>query len=92
MKIEVHYEDKPPKPLRVEDAKYAGGYRIRIYFSDGVHRTVDFKAFLNSFGHPSLKKYLSPKCFSQFEVKDGNLNWNDYEMIFPVADLYEGKV
>jgi hypothetical protein len=27
-----------------------------------------------------------------FKIVNGNLNWNDYEMIFPAWDLYRGIV
>ena len=30
--------------------------------------------------------------FKGFEVVDGNLNWYDYEMIFPLKDLYQGEI
>jgi hypothetical protein len=53
---------------------------------------VDFKTFLEKSSHPSIKKYLDEDKFKQFKVIEGNLNWNDYELIFPVADLYNGKI
>jgi hypothetical protein len=39
-----------------------------------------------------LRKYLDLDKFIKFKVIDGNLNWDDYDLIFPVADLYEGKI
>ena len=42
--------------------------------------------------HPSIRKYLDEARFKLFDIIDGNLNWNDYDMIFPVEDLYEGKI
>ena len=30
--------------------------------------------------------------FSNFSLKDGNLNWNDYDLIFPIADLYNDQI
>jgi hypothetical protein len=53
---------------------------------------VDFKPFLAHSCHPAIRQYLDESKFKQFEIVDGNLNWNDYELIFPVADLYEGKI
>jgi len=26
------------------------------------------------------------------KIEKGNLNWNDYDMIFPVTDLYENRI
>jgi hypothetical protein len=35
---------------------------------------------------------MDKERFKQFEIIDGNLNWNDYDMIFPVSDLKKGKI
>jgi hypothetical protein len=35
---------------------------------------------------------LDESKFKQFLILDGNLNWNDYDLIFPIADLYQGIV
>jgi len=35
---------------------------------------------------------LNEKLFSNFAITDGNINWNDYELIFPISDLYNGKI
>ena len=67
-------------------------YTIRIKFSDGNERLVDFKPFLLKSLHPSIKKYLDEKKFSDFSITDGNLNWNDYDLIFPLSDLYNGRI
>jgi len=53
---------------------------------------VDFKPFLELSLHPSIKKYLEGKRFKEFKIVDGNLNWNDYDLIFPVEDLYAGHI
>ncbi|MBA7520261.1 hypothetical protein ES705_12354 [subsurface metagenome] len=76
----------------IENARYLGDYAIRIKFNDDTERLVDFKPFLTKSLHPSIKKYLDEILFSNYQVIDGNLNWNDYDMIFPVWDLYNGKI
>jgi hypothetical protein len=53
---------------------------------------VSFKEFLSKSQHHSIIKYLNEESFSKFKIIDGNLNWNDCEMIFPISDLYEGKI
>jgi len=54
---------------------------------------VDFKPFVfKPFGHPIYKRYRKPSVFKKFEIIDGNLNWFDYEMIFPVEQLYAGRI
>jgi len=42
--------------------------------------------------HPSIRKYLDEAKFKDYQIVDGNLNWNDYALIFPIEDLYEGKL
>jgi len=80
------------KTIEVESAKYIGDYAIRICFNDSTNRLVDFKSFLESSLHPSIRKYLDESLFKQFQIVNGNLNWGDYDLIFPVHDLYEGKI
>lgn len=84
--------NKRQKKLEIVSAKFLGDYAIRIYFQDGTERLIDFKPFLTKSLHPSIRKYLKENKFKNFEIKEGSLNWNDYEMIFPVWDLYNGKI
>jgi hypothetical protein len=94
MRILVEYKEQEPgfDQLKIDSAKYLSDFAIRIKFSDGADRLVDFKPFLSNSLHPSIKKYLDEKKFSNFSLIDGNLNWNDYDLIFPVWDLYNGKI
>lgn len=92
MKIVEEYIDVQTTLLEIKSAKYIGDYAVRISFNDGISRLVDFKPFLESSLHPSIRKYLDETQFKQFKIIEGNLNWNDYDLIFPIADLYEGKV
>jgi len=94
MKITIEYKDSESKlsSLKIDSAKYLSDYAIRIKFSDGNEKLVDFKPFLSKSLHPSIKKYLDENKFSQFSLTDGNLNWNDYELIFPISDLYNGQI
>jgi len=92
MKISTEYIVHEVDCLEIISAKYVGDYAIRIYFSDGVYKLVDFKPFLESSLHPSIQKYLDESKLKSFQVIDGNLNWNDYDLIFPIEDLYTGKI
>lgn len=78
--------------LDITAAEYAGGYRVRLTFSDDTTRTVDFEPFLRKSHHPMIRKYLDLKEFAAFSVQYGDLVWHDYDLCFPVADLYEGRV
>ena len=94
MRIIVDYKesDSGSNQLKIDSAKYLSDYAIRIKFSDGKEKLVDFKPFLSKSLHPSIQKYLDENKFSNFSLTDGNLNWNDYDLIFPISDLYKGKV
>jgi hypothetical protein len=94
MRIIVDYKDSDSEfnQLKIDSAKYLSDYAIRIRFSDGKERLVDFKPFLSKSLHPSIKKYLDENKFSNFALIDGNLNWNDYDLIFPLSDLYNGHI
>ena len=94
MKIWVDYSENESgsEKLKIDSAKYLPDYAIRLFFNDGTEKLVDFKPFLSKSLHPSIKKYLDEKMFSNFRLTDGNLNWNDYELIFPIWDLYNGKL
>jgi hypothetical protein len=94
MKIVVDYKEPKSvfKELKIDSAKYLSDYTIQIKFSDGKERIVDFKPFLSKSLHPAIKKYLDENMFSNFSLIDGNLNWNEYDLIFPISDLYNGKI
>lgn len=92
MRITEEYTNLPVDLIEIKSANYIGDFAIRVFYNDGFNRLVDFKPFLESSLHPSIRKYLDETLFKQFEIIDGNLNWNDYDMIFPVGDLHEGKI
>jgi len=92
MKISVEYNTIEVQDYKIKSARYLGDFAIRILFNDGTERLVDFKPFLTKSLHPSIQKYLNEDYFSKFLIKDGNLNWNDYDMIFPISDLYNGEI
>jgi hypothetical protein len=92
MRIVKEYNDLQVEVLEIKSANYIGDFAIRILFNDGANRLVDFKPFLESSLHPSIRKYLNEEKFKSFELVDGNLNWNDYDLIFPLENLYEGII
>ncbi len=78
--------------LEIAEAKYVSGYKIRLTFNDDTNRVIDFESFLRKAGNPDLMRYRQLRKFKQFHLHYGNLMWGDYEMIFPIADLYRGEV
>jgi hypothetical protein len=92
VKITEEYIQYNVDSIDIKSVRYIGDFAIRIFFSDDVSMLVDFKPFLESSLHPSINKYLDESKFKEFKIIDGNLNWNDYDMIFPIEDLYQGRV
>lgn len=92
MRIVEDYMDVQTDLIEINSAVYLGDYTIQIIFNDSLCKLVDFKPFLENSSHPSIKKYVDESKFQQFVILDGNLNWNDYDLIFPIADLHQGAV
>lgn len=65
---------------------------MRLAFADGKTVTVDFGPFLRAARHPDVRRYLKKENFARFAVEDGQLHWNDFDLVFPLAELYEGKI
>ena len=78
--------------VNLEAAEYIDGYRLHLSFSDDKERTVDFEPFLRHSLNPMIRKYLNLDHFKKVTVADGDLFWNDYDLCFPIADLYEGRI
>lgn len=74
------------------EADYIAPYKIHLWFSDGAEQIVDFEEFFRKSNHPEIKKYLDPELFKSFSIAHGRLDWNDYDLCFPMKDLYEGKI
>ena len=73
-------------------AEHISGYKLRLLFSDGAERLVDFEGFLRRSHNPLIQAYLDPVKFAGFRIEDGQLVWDDFGLCFPIADLYENRV
>jgi hypothetical protein len=78
--------------LEITEAKYVSGYKLLLTFNDGAVRVVDFGPFLEKARNPDTTDYRDLKKFKSFHVEDGDLMWGDYQMIFPIMDLYRGNI
>ncbi len=84
--------DKNTKYLSIEKAKYIDEYKIFLSFDDGKQNVLDFGDFITKSQHPDVRKYQDKKLFRSFDIKHGELMWDDFDMVFPVSDLYHGKL
>lgn len=75
--------------IEIIEAVYLDNYRIDLLFSDQKKQIIDLKAFLENAQNPTTRKYLDINLFIGFKVEFGDLVWDDYDLCFPVIDLYE---
>ena len=78
--------------INIIKANYLGGYSIELEFGDGMRQKVNFEPFLKKSLHPEIRAYLNQDKFTQFRVEYGDLVWGDYELCFPVKDLYANQI
>jgi DUF971 family protein len=93
---ENHKEDSLMLPegaiVGIAAAVQVGNYTLRVSFSDGAERVIDFEPFLRGSQNPQIRAYLDAAKFRDFHVEDGDLVWDDYGLCFPIADLYENRI
>jgi hypothetical protein len=63
-----------------------------LIFNDNTNQVVDFYPFLSNSLNPLIRKYLDFDDFKKFHVDNGDLEWNDYDLCFPIADLHENNI
>ncbi len=83
---------REPEVIEITSALYVAPYKLRLAFADGKEKVVDFEPFLRRSTHPAIQAYLDKRRFKKFTVEDGFLHWNDFELVFPMADLYAGRI
>jgi len=83
---------KLPKYISVNQAEYVAGHKLRLTFNDGTVRGVDFGPFLAQARNPDITDYRDLEQFKTFRIDQGDLVWGDYQMIFPIMDLYRGEI
>jgi hypothetical protein len=78
--------------LEVVHAERVGVYSAELKFSDGHRSLVDFEPFLSGSLNVETRQFLDSDKFGAFRIEWGNLVWGDYEMCFPIEDLYACKL
>ncbi len=81
-----------PAKINITAAEQVGDYTLRLSFDDGTVQTVDFKPFLSLSRHPDIRAYLEPVRFAALHIEYGELVWGDYDLCFPIADLYHNRL
>jgi hypothetical protein len=70
------------KLVTVVKAWYSGGYRLRLRFSDGAEKTVDFSQWLHG---PVFKPLRDVRIFRKFFLAGGTVCWPNGADIAPEA-------
>ncbi len=78
--------------INIVGAIYLGGYLIRLKFEDASIQEVDFQPFLVGSLHPEIRAFLDLEKFMGFRLEYGDLVWGDYELCFPISDLYDNQI
>jgi hypothetical protein len=73
-------------------AERLSNYKLKLCFSDGTDRVLDFEPFLHKSQNPMIRAYLDPQRFAGFRMDHGDLIWDDFGLCFPIADLYNGRL
>ncbi len=79
-------------PINIISAVQTGEYLIRLRFDDQQEQEVNFKPFLVHSSHPDIRAYLDPVRFGTFRIEYGELVWGDYDLCFPLIDLYRNQI
>jgi hypothetical protein len=83
---------KKQKIIKLISVVYLSEFKLNLTFDDDVSQLVDFKPFLESSSHLEVKKYLNLNKFKKFSFKNNELMWGDFDLIFPIVDLYENNL
>jgi hypothetical protein len=78
--------------LSIDSAEHISDFKIKLQFNDHKETIVDFAEFLNSSRNPSITKYLKTSNFKKYRIENGDLIWGDFELIFPIKDLYDNNI
>ena len=78
--------------LNIVRTQYEDDYRITVEFSDGHQTTVDFEPFLSNSLNAETQQFLDIVRFKAFRLEWGSVVWGDYDMCFPIEDLYTGEL
>ncbi len=79
--------------LYITKAEDIGNLTISLTFNDNSMQTVNVGDFIRRHPHPQYNKYLDPRKFRQFTIDNDNVVWGkNWDMIFPIEQLYTGNI
>lgn len=78
--------------INITAARYIGDYRVALRFDDESEQVINFKPFLSRSRHPDIRIWLDLAKFATFRIEYGELIWGDYDLCFPIVDLYHNEL
>lgn len=78
--------------INIRTVTQIGKYQLRLIFDDGTMQNVDFGPFLSQSQHPDIRAYLDETRFNAYRLEHGELVWGDYDLCFPIIDLYTNQI
>ncbi|MBU1754009.1 DUF2442 domain-containing protein [bacterium] len=78
--------------ITIKKAEYLDEYKVALLFNDNTEQSIDFYPLLVNSLNPLIRKYLDANEFKKFRLDNGDIEWNDYDLCFPIADLYENNI
>ena len=78
--------------ISIEKVNCLGDYKLEHVFNDSSRQMLGFFPFLSSSRNSHIRKYLDIEKFRNYSLDDGDLQWNDYDLCFPIADLHENRI
>ena len=78
--------------INIASATPLGKYQLRLSFNDQTTQDIDFGPFLSQSQHPELRAFLDETRFNAYRLEYGELVWGDYDLCFPVIDLYKNQI
>ena len=78
--------------INIVSATKIGNYQLRLGFDDRTTQDIDFGPFLGHSTHPEIRDYLDEERFDAFRLEHGELVWGDYDLCFPIIDLYNNQI
>ncbi len=91
MYMEAIMNLEPGIEVNIVQVEPAGGYRLWLSFSDNHKTLVDLAPVLECSMNTQTRQFLDTERFLSFRLEWGNIVWGDYEMCFPIEELYEGR-
>jgi hypothetical protein len=78
--------------INILSASKIGNYQLRLGFDDRTTQDIEFGPFLSHSTHPEIRAYLDEERFDAFHLEHGELVWGDYDLCFPITDLYNNQI